>query len=427
MAPARVVVVVIVIVAVLAGVAAVRVTTGGSRANPKLTLTPPVPDRDSEASISNEMDTVLARTLPTSAPETTAPPPPPTSRPVPDPAPALVAAVTKAGGVPLSATTRCPEQRLEPSYVDPGPGWAAGAYIAPLGPVPDGRSATVSAVVRCTGAHHAYVGVEGVWDGTTWNVSLVPDVADAGEGAGANLIDTAPLPPPVKPGTPITGRADGPDIEGYATYQPQTTCDPRPKPGAVALRDLLLSHYPSTGSLGISRNCDAGGRSEHKEGRAFDWRADVTVAAQRAAVEDALTRMFATDSRGRPFAFVRRMGLLYIIWNHRIWSVFRADVGWRAYYGSSTHTDHVHFSLSPTGGAGATSFWSGTVVTGLPDHPIHPDNDNGVPCPSLPCPTTTTRPTATTTTAAPRTTSTTAFSRTTTGPGPSTTTPTPPP
>lgn len=46
-----------------------------------------------------------------------------------------------------------------------------------------------------------------------------------------------------------------------------------------------------------------------------------------------------------------RLGVTYIIWDRRIWSVERAAEGWRPYYGVSPHTDHVHVSFSARGGA----------------------------------------------------------------------------
>src|SRR5205807_2097292 len=129
--------------------------------------------------------------------------------------------------------------------------------------------------VRCTGSHVAFTGFTATWTDGRWAVSLVPDAeGGVGDGPAANRPDTAPKPKPLAPGAPITGRADGPQIEGYARYEGQSTCDPAPKPGALALRNLLLSHYAGTTSLGISRACEVGGRSEHKEGRAFDWGAD---------------------------------------------------------------------------------------------------------------------------------------------------------
>jgi hypothetical protein len=169
------------------------------------------------------------------------------------------------------------------------------------------------------------------------------------------------------------GKYLGADIEGFARYEAQSTCDPTEKPGTVALRNLLLSRYANTKSLGISRGCDVGGQSEHKEGRAFDWGASATNASQVASVNDFLTALFATDSAGHKFALARRMGVMYVIWNHQIWGAYEADAGWRPYDGANPHTDHVHISLSWAGARAETSFWSDHVVAGLPDgtHPPH--------------------------------------------------------
>src|SRR5690348_16288839 len=61
----------------------------------------------------------------------------------------------------------------------------------------------------------------------------------------------------------------GPAIDGYARYEPQTTCDPTDKPGPVDVRDLLNRTY-GTHAAGISRPC-AADTSEHYEGRALDY------------------------------------------------------------------------------------------------------------------------------------------------------------
>jgi hypothetical protein len=209
---------------------------------------------------------------------------------------------------------------------------------------------------------------DGVWD-----VELVPDVDlthTDDDSPVKNTPDKAPVPKPAPSTKPIVGMVDGPEIEGYARYEGQSTCDPAPKPGTLALRNLLLSRYPMTKSLGISRGCDVGGRSEHKEGRAFDWGANVGNAAQRAAVDDFLGALFATDSYGHKHALARRMGVMYVIWNGQIWSAYRADAGWQPYSGASPHTDHVHISLSWAGARAETSYYSGKVVAGLPDGPL---------------------------------------------------------
>lgn len=208
-----------------------------------------------------------------------------------------------------------------------------------------------------------------------------------------NKVDTRPVPKlaGLPLGSPFIGAYSGPDIEGFARYEGQSTCDPTPKAGTLALRDILLARYPSTKSLGVSRNCDVGGQSEHKEGRAFDWGTDILDATDVAAVNDFLTALLATDAEGHRYALARRMGIMYVIWNRQIWGAYSAKEGWRPYDGPNPHTGHVHISLSWAGGRGETSFFSGTVVKGLPDFTT----------------TTTTRPRRTTTTWTRRTTSTT--------------------
>lgn len=59
-------------------------------------------------------------------------------------------------------------------------------------------------------------------------------------------------------------------------------------------------------------------------------------------------------------ANARRLGVKYVIWNQRIWSVERSGEGWRLMEdrGSATanHKDHVHisfYSTPPAGGGGA--------------------------------------------------------------------------
>jgi hypothetical protein len=281
--------------------------------------------------------------------------------------------IERSGGVALSDGGSCPAGSLRLSYEHPGDGWSAGAFVDPLGPEPNASTTSVNGVVLCDGSHYAFVGFEASLVDGAWSVGVVPDPAggfgsEAAEDR-ANMPDTAAAPIPIDPTMPIVGLLNSASIEGYASYEPQTTCDSTPKPGTLALRNLLLARYPSTGSSGISRGCNVGGRSEHKEGRAFDWRASVNNATQRAAVDDFLAALFATDSYGHAHALARRMGVMYVIWNRQIWSAYSASSGWRPYNGSSPHTDHVHISLSWAGARAQTSFWSGTVVPGLPEKP----------------------------------------------------------
>jgi hypothetical protein len=146
-------------------------------------------------------------------------------------------------------------------------------------------------------------------------------------------------------------------IEPLAAYVGQTTCSPVAKRGTTAFAKLLLRTYPSSRSLGISRSCGVGGKSEHKEGRAFDWGVSVHRAADRKAVNDLMRWLLKTDRFGNRHAMARRLGIQYMIWNGRIWGAYAAGSGWRKYTGSNPHTDHVHFSLSWAGARKNTSFW----------------------------------------------------------------------
>jgi hypothetical protein len=151
-------------------------------------------------------------------------------------------------------------------------------------------------------------------------------------------------------------------IEPLARYQPQTTCSPTAKPGVVDLSRRLLRAYPGTRSLGIVRACSVGGRSEHKEGRAFDWGGlRASSAADRAKVHNFTAWLFATDKYGNRRAMARRLGIQYVIWNKRIWGSYNASAGWRPYTGANKHTDHVHISFTWAGARKNTSFWTGRV------------------------------------------------------------------
>jgi hypothetical protein len=153
-------------------------------------------------------------------------------------------------------------------------------------------------------------------------------------------------------------------IEGFAPYRAQTICSPSAKSGTIALRSLIMHAYGGTGDYGIIRNCAVGGRSEHKEGRAWDWKVNVASAAQVRQVNDMFRWLFATDSYGNTFAQARRLGVMYVIWNHRIWSA--SSRRWQPYTGADAHLNHVHFSLSWAGALRRTSYWTGIVSPTLP-------------------------------------------------------------
>jgi hypothetical protein len=58
----------------------------------------------------------------------------------------------------------------------------------------------------------------------------------------------------------------------------------------------------------------------------------------------------------------RRLGIMYIIWDHRIWTAQSGTEGWRRYTGRNQHVDHVHFSFGWPGARADTSFWTGRVA-----------------------------------------------------------------
>lgn len=162
----------------------------------------------------------------------------------------------------------------------------------------------------------------------------------------------------------------GPKIDAIPTYQPQSTCDPTAKPGVKAFHDMILKIFPNTGDYGITRECSADGISEHKEGRAWDWKVNVNNPQDVATVNTLLKWLFATDKYGHKNAMITRLGIMYIIWDQKIWGAYRPSDGWRPYSGVSEHTDHVHFSFYWIGANKQTTFWN-------------PQNacDPGAPCP----------------------------------------------
>ena len=187
---------------------------------------------------------------------------------------------------------------------------------------------------------------------------------------------------------PVVGAAKpakpsfGPAIDASPTYEGQRKCSPYAKPGLLAFQKMVLAAYPGTGYGSIARGCDIGGTSEHKEGRAWDWGVNAGNRRQRAAAEDLFEWLFAEDSYGNKYAMVRRLGVMYIIFNRRIW--FPGD-GWRVYCrqrkrgcvspssGSvlHPHTDHVHFSFTWDGAKKRTTFWNvpRSMIAGIAGHP----------------------------------------------------------
>ena len=170
----------------------------------------------------------------------------------------------------------------------------------------------------------------------------------------------------VLPGSPAAAApaavSPGSAIEAFSPYQGQTACEPVARPGVVQFRDLVLAAYPGTRDGGITRACTTGGTSEHKEGRAWDWRVSAADPEHVLQVTDLMEWLLAEDEHGNAAAMARRLGVMYVIWDSRIWKSYQAARGWQPYAGASPHTDHVHVSFSWAGALGATSYWTGQVA-----------------------------------------------------------------
>ena len=155
-------------------------------------------------------------------------------------------------------------------------------------------------------------------------------------------------------------------IEVMPPYQPQTFCDPVAKRGTKALAALLTSTYHGTAIVSLTRPCGTD-TSEHYDGRAIDWGVNVANTKQRAQGKAFLAWLFAPDAAGNPHAMLRRLGVMYVIWNKRIWGSWSQS--WEPYSCSGVtacHQDHMHISLDWSGALERTSFWTGKVSVPMP-------------------------------------------------------------
>jgi hypothetical protein len=159
-------------------------------------------------------------------------------------------------------------------------------------------------------------------------------------------------------------------IEPLAAYVGQVACQPAFRSGTRALGRLLVSTYPNT-TFGGNYDCGTdSSQSEHYEGRAVDWMNSVRNKTQAAQGASVINFLLATDRYGTTFANARRLGIMYIIWNNRIWGSW--DGKWEPYNNCAStpavssdnacHRNHMHFSLSWNGALGRTSFWSKHVA-----------------------------------------------------------------
>ena len=156
--------------------------------------------------------------------------------------------------------------------------------------------------------------------------------------------------------------------EDYASYQPQTICRKAARPGTAELAKWINAQFAGGTATASVRACDSGGVSEHKDGRAIDWSMDASRKRDRREVARFLGELFADDQEANHHALARRMGVMYVIWNDRMYASYD-EFAARDYRSSSCaslkscsatlrHRDHVHISLSRPGGRGDTSWYA---------------------------------------------------------------------
>jgi len=168
--------------------------------------------------------------------------------------------------------------------------------------------------------------------------------------------------------TPSVGKF-GRAIDPIGTYEGASKCDPDPEPGVVAFQQMVMSAYPGTGAGSISRACSGAITSEHHEGRAWDWGVNAAVASDKRKADELIAWLIDEDRYGNERAMARRTGIMYLIWNRRIWFPWS---GWEVYCEQrkrgcvdpddgglrSPHTDHVHFSFTWKGARKRTTFFN---------------------------------------------------------------------
>lgn len=189
--------------------------------------------------------------------------------------------------------------------------------------------------------------------------------------AGAGSAASTPVPLP---------GVDLPDeLDWAAEYHGTTICHPQPKPGTLRLGALLDRTYGEYTKYYAGTACPNG--LQHQEGRAIDWMVNSARNVENAKAEAFIAWLLADGPNGESAANARRLGIMYLVWNNRIWAIYRQSDGWRNYQGctsgsrqssgndTSCHRDHIHISLSWDGANAQTSFWTGKV-------------ENRKPCPS---------------------------------------------
>lgn len=168
--------------------------------------------------------------------------------------------------------------------------------------------------------------------------------------APLRAIRSSPLVGGKKPGRPESGEP----------YVPQEACVPIELPGVAAFRQFLLGAFPrppeSLWVYNILRGCNVPGISEHEEGRALDFEADVADPVQLAQATRLLDWLTAHSGYQ-----AKRFGIMYMIYRQRIWALYKPYWRRMSNRGNKTanHRDHIHFTFTWNGALKRSSYWTG--------------------------------------------------------------------
>ena len=158
----------------------------------------------------------------------------------------------------------------------------------------------------------------------------------------------AAIPAPLTKALPVA-------LDAHTPYEPQVSCDPRPKPGVTAFYAAMSARY-RTGAAGTYRPCQSGA-SEHYDSRALDWMLSITNPTQKAVANSVTAWLSANNG-----VMARRFGISYIIWNRHIWGEYAPERGWAAYSGVDPHPSHVHISFYWDRAIARTAWWHGQAT-----------------------------------------------------------------
>lgn len=157
-------------------------------------------------------------------------------------------------------------------------------------------------------------------------------------------------------------------------YDPASRpCAKGPTPGCHALYGAVDDYWPASTGLGtwVCRQTAGGTASVHGNGRAGD------NGPGRDPIDDVVDWLLENHTV---------LGVQLIIWKHRIWSVARADEGWRPYGcdkpGSHLdhHTGHVHWEVNRHAGATLTRAAIDRIRPGHAPTNVFPDTgDDDMP------------------------------------------------